>query len=262
MNFNKVCISFFGLPGAGKGTQANLIIGRYGLLFNFDTGRMLEGIWNDPSRQGEPLVIKEKHLFDTGVLNSPEFVLAEVSREAQSIARAGAGVVYSGSPRTRYEAEGEGNTPGLIEVLEREYGKERMFFFFLNVDTEVAIGRNSRRLLCTVCKKPVLMQYAAPRLYWLPRPVYLVFMEFFRSVFGFTKHCPDCGGPLYRRTLDDPKTIRNVRMKEYRERTLPVVDILRDRGHEVYVVDGERAPNVVFEDIRAVIDARLQSHTK
>lgn len=230
MRREHIVVAFYGYPGSGKGTQANLVANAFGLA-NFDTGRMLEMIWYDPSRQAEPLVMKEKAIFEKGELNTPSFVLGEVERMTKTLSDQGAGIVYSGSPRTMFEAE------GLIPTLETLYGKDRVFFFHLDVDPSDSLARNGKRLLCKECKTPVLMQY-----YPTETP----------------KYCPLCAGELYRRTLDDPKTIPN-RLKEYEERTWPIIDFLKARGHDVPKIDGRPAPHMVFKEVARLIDARLHS---
>ncbi len=224
----KIVIALYGLPGSGKGTQANLLTQKYGCT-NFDTGKLLESIWHNPKRQHDPLVKRERALFDSGVLNTPSFVLEEVRRAAQELAQNGSGIVFSGSPRTMEEAE------GLIPVLGKLYGKKRMFFFELQVKEEDSITRNSARLLCTKCKTGVLSLYYPGR-----KPT----------------HCPNCAGPLYRRSVDDPKVIPK-RLEEYNTRTHPIIAYLKSKGYPVEAIDGTRMPWEVFEDIDRMISARL-----
>lgn len=228
MRHEKIAVAFYGFPGSGKGTQANLAANMFGLV-NFDTGKHLESIWYDPSRQHESLIQREKILFETGKLSTPSFVLSEVSRELKKTAKQGLGIVYSGSPRTMYEAE------GLIPIMEKLYGKDRLFFFFLDVDPKDAIARNSKRLLCRFCKAGLLAKY-----YPSKQP----------------KYCPVCAGELYKRTVDDPRVIPK-RIVEYNERTAPILKYLKDLGHKVVELDGRPAPYKVFERVEKTIKKRL-----
>ena len=152
MKREKIVVAFYGLPGSGKGTQANLVANTYGLV-NFDTGKLLESIWHDPKRQKESLVIRERAIFDGGKLNAPSFVLKEVEKKTGELAKKGLGIVYSGSPRTMYEAE------GLVPKLVKLYGKDRIFFFLLDVDEKDSIVRNSKRRLCNYCKTGLMALY-------------------------------------------------------------------------------------------------------
>lgn len=224
MFLSPIVVFFFGYPGSGKGVQAEKTVQEFG-LHNFDTGRMLEAIFADPHRQGEEVIIREKHLFETGMLTTPSFVLGEVLREVARLAKEGQGLVFSGSPRTLFEAEGE------IPVLEELYGNEKLFFFFLAVDPRVAKERNARRMTCHNCIAPILPEAYAE---------------------GVPSVCPRCGGPLYRRKLDDD-AYSATRQKEYIERTYPVVEYIRGRGHTVHEIGGEVSPDEVFAAVCSVI---------
>jgi len=55
-------IIIYGPPGAGKGTQANLLAGKLGLI-HFDTGRYLEQILHDPEKQNNSEIKKAREIF-------------------------------------------------------------------------------------------------------------------------------------------------------------------------------------------------------
>lgn len=229
MKREKIVVAVYGLPGSGKGTQANLIANTFGLV-NFDTGKLLESIWYDPKRQSDPVVKKEKVLFATGKLNTPSFVLNEVKKKATTLAKAGHGIVFSGSPRTMFEAE------GLIPALEKMYGREKMFFFLLDVDHKDSLARNSKRRLCNECKTPLMALYYPSKA---------------------PKYCPVCAGSLYRRTLDDPKVIPN-RLKEYEERTFPIIGYLKKNKYKVVKLNGRKEPFKIFKEIEKNIEKRTK----
>lgn len=228
MRREKIVVAIYGLPGSGKGTQANLVANTFGLV-NFDTGKLLESIWYDPKRQKEALVKHEKKLFESGMLNSPSFVLNEVAKKAKVLAKEGHGIVFSGSPRTMYEAE------GLVPVLEKLYGRKNLFFFLLDVDPKDSLKRNGKRRLCKFCKTGLLAAY-----YPSSQP----------------KHCPVCAGPLYRRSVDDPKVIPK-RLVEYTERTLPIVGFLKKSGHKVVKLNGRPEPYKVFQKLEQHINKTI-----
>ncbi len=216
----KIAVILYGPPGSGKGTQANLLAAKLGLI-HFDTGKFCESVVHDLERQKEKIIQRERKLFDTGILMTPSFVLREVSKAVRRIAKADWGVIFSGSPRTMYEAK------GLMPVLERLYGKTHIFVFALNVPERVSIARNSTRILCSVCKAPLLTAY-----YPSKNP----------------KHCPICAGSFYRRTLDMPETIK-VRLREYRERTMPIFRFMQKRGNRPRRISGAQPPYKVFRRI-------------
>jgi len=216
----KIVVILYGPPGSGKGTQANLLASKLD-IFHFDTGKFLENAVHDPARQKEKVMKRERILFDKGILMTPSFVLGEVVKEVKRIRAVGLGLVFSGSPRTIYEAE------GLMPVLERLYGKKNIFVFELKAPVDFSIRRNGNRLVCKVCGYTLLAQYYPP-----VKP----------------KYCPVCGGPFYRRTLDNTKTIK-VRLKQYADRTEPIFGVLKKRGYKIREIDARPAPYKVFRKI-------------
>ncbi len=221
----KKVLMVFGPPGAGKGTQANLLAGKFNLI-HFDTGKYIESVVHDPANQNDSKIDKLRYDFDNGILLDPMWVYNIVKTGAQKIAESGFGIVFSGSPRTYPEAfEAEGPDNGLISFLEKTFGRENVRPILLNIKPETSIQRNSNRLICTVCGTAVMYHEHA-------RP------EF----------CPFCGGMFKRRTLDTPETIK-VRLKQYVERTEPIIAGLKKHGYNVIEVDGEPLPYVVFADV-------------
>ena len=223
----KIAIILYGPPGSGKGTQANLLAAKLGMV-HFDSGRFLESIIHDPARAKEKQLKRERMNFEKGRLMTPSFVLKEVSKKIEQIGGAGWSLVSSGSPRTMYEAKHE------LPILEKIYGKKNIFVFVLTVRPDISVVRNSRRLLCASCGTPLLTDY-----YPSKNP----------------KFCPACGGKLYRRTLDNPKTIR-IRVEEYKKRTQPIIDLMRARGYVVKMLNGELPPYKVFEHMLRDITRR------
>ena len=217
---HKIAVILYGPPGSGKGTQANLLAGKLHLI-HFDTGKFFESVLYDPRRQREALIRRERRFFETGKLLTPSFVLREATKRARAIAKAGWGIAFSGSPRTVFEAK------GLVPVLAKLYGRKNIFFFVLKVPPAASLRRNSSRLICRVCGAPLLTAF-----YPSKNP----------------KYCPICGGPFYRRLLDNPETIR-VRLKEYESRTEPIFAMVRKWGYRVNEVDGRPAPYKGFRKI-------------
>lgn len=216
----KTAVIIFGPPGGGKGTQANLVANKLGLT-HFDAGRFFESLIYDQKRQKDPIIRRERKLFEGGKLMTPGFVLKEVARHVKVVAGAGWGIVFSGSLRTPGEAH------GLLPVIEKLYGRKNIFVFALKVPPEASIKRNSNRLICRICGAPLLTSY-----YPSKNP----------------KHCPVCGGPLYRRTLDKPEVIK-VRLHEYHKRTEPIFKLIKKLGYPVREIDGRPAPYKVFNKI-------------
>jgi len=233
----KISVVIYGSPGSGKGTQADLIAEHYGLV-HFDTGKVIEKTVHDPKNAGDPVIQRERQLFDTGILCTPEWVLKLVTAKIREIAECeDEGLVFSGSPRTMYEAEGdkEKNIPGVIPILEEIFGKENLIVLRLNVSAESSIFRNSHRRVCEDCQTPLLYSAETEKL----------------------THCPKCGGRIVTRTLDVPETIK-VRLEEYKNRTEPIFQFLKNKGISVIDIDGEPAPAVVTRSIFEKIDDKIK----
>ncbi|MDP3947315.1 MAG: nucleoside monophosphate kinase [bacterium] len=224
----KLAVILYGPPGSGKGTQANLLAEKFG-LYHLDTGKYIEQVVHDPANRANKIIERERRLFDTGFLCTPSWVRRVVEKKTREVARAGLGIIYSGSPRTLPEAE------ALIPLLLKLYGKKRVLPFELKVRPETSHFRNGNRWVCYLCGRPLM---------YSPKVKY--------------PHCPVCGSALHRRTLDDPEVIKK-RLVEYCERTIPIYGFLARRGYKLIAIDGEPLPFKVFSNLQSAITRRLQA---
>lgn len=231
-NSNKIGIIIYGPPGSGKGTQAKLLADKFGLI-HFDTGKYIEQVIYDSKNRDNKTIQKQRDFFDSGILCDPSWVLKIVSEKTRQLAKTGFGIVFSGSPRTLYEAFGDKSQNGLIDVLEKNYGQKNVFVFNVDISDKNSIKRNGNRLMCSVCGTQLLAT--------------------FKDV-DRLKMCPFCAGKLYRRTLDKPEIIK-VRLKEYRERTLPIQKELKKRGYKIIDINGEPLPEKVHKKISSYLSA-------
>lgn len=221
-----IAVMLFGPPGAGKSMQANLLAEKFN-LFHWDTGRQIEKIINNPERQNDPEIKRERELFNNGKLSTPEWTRKMVIEAVKAIAESGKSIVFSGSPRTLLEAE------GLIPLLREHYGAKQVFAFVIIAKPETSIFRNSRRRVCE----------QGHTLIWS------------RENDNLT-HCPKCGAGLRRRSLDIEETIR-VRINDYENRTKPVLEYALAQGIDVAEIDGEPEPAVVHQNILKTLEQKL-----
>ena len=66
-------------------------------------------------------------------------------------------------------------------------------------------------------------------------------------------YCPVDGSKLIRRELDNPETIK-IRLKEYKERTLPIVEYFNRENLRVKKINGEQSVADVYGDILKALE--------
>lgn len=221
MENKKSVIILIGPIGSGKDTQADILEEKLH-LFRLKTSQLLEDKFNKTRQIDSEYenLQKEKALWAGGILNTPEWVLSVVKEKVKEIASQDQGVIFSGSPRTLFEAE------GLIPFLEELYGKENIKIINLKLDEHQSIERNSARRVCEQNLHPI------------PN---------FPEYQNMTK-CPIDNSKLVTRELDKPETIR-IRYQEYLNRTFPILDFLKTRGYKIEEINGDQPIQKVFEDI-------------
>ena len=229
---NKKIIILLGPPGSGKGTQATLLAEKLDLYY-FETSNIIEMAVHS-HRAEEHVEVDgqkytfghEKELWEKGILCSPPFVVFLVEKKINELFQSGKGIVFAGSPRTMHEGE------KVIPQIEALYGPKNIKIILLELSPEQTIFRNSNRKICELMRHPVLYTEETKNL----------------------EHCPLDGSKLLKRTgLDDPETIK-VRIKEYEERTLPLVGFFEKAGLGVKKVNGEQSVEGVHKDILEALE--------
>ncbi len=227
----KKVIFLFGEPGAGKGTQAELLADTMG-YYHLESSKVIERSFatEDPKKEfvidGQTFTVEdEKKRWLSGELTSPPFIVQLMLERIKELAAEDKSIILSGSPRTIYEAEKE------MPFFKELFGLENLTFFLLEVSAETTIFRNEHRRICELVRHSILF---APETEVL-------------------EICPLDGSKLVRRYgLDDPDTIKK-RLQEFRERTYPVLDIIKSQGVEIHKINGERSVSEVHADIAKVI---------
>lgn len=224
---NRKAIIFLGPPGSGKGTQAELLAEKLNLYY-FDTSKTLEEKFNNAGSgdyvlaDGKKYFLKdEKKLWQTGKLCSPPFVAWVATEKIKELFKKGKNLVLAGSPRTLYEAE------KLVPLLKKLYGPKNIQVILLQISPAETIFRNSHRKLCELMRHPIIFSKETEKL----------------------TRCPLDGSKLLRRKgLDDIESIK-VRLKEYKERTFPMLRHFKKEKLRVNRINGSPAPAIVFENI-------------
>jgi len=164
---------------------------------------------------------QEKINWETGILNSPLMIAFWMKEKIKQLADEGESLILAGSPRTMPEAE------ELTPFLKKLYGVKNIKVVLLDISAKESIFRNSHRKICKLMRHPVLYSKDTDKL----------------------SLCSLDGSKLLKRKgLDDPKTII-VRLKQYKDRTLPVMFYLKKQGISVKKINGSPAPAIVFKNI-------------
>jgi adenylate kinase len=223
-------IIVLGPPGSGKGTQGELLARKLD-LYHFETSavieRNLENIKkNDFVAIGgkKYFLSEEKKLRNSGKWMSPPLIAFWVKSRIKTLAKEGEGMVISGSPKTLFEAK------EMTPLLKKLYGTSNIEVILLKQRPEISIWRNQRRKVCQLERHSILYTKEASKL----------------------RTCPLDGSKLMRREDNDPKIIK-MKLKEYKERTLPLISYLRKAGLKIKEVNGEKSVIYVFKDILKAI---------
>ncbi|HPN73379.1 MAG TPA: nucleoside monophosphate kinase, partial [Candidatus Omnitrophota bacterium] len=137
---SKMNLVLLGPPGAGKGTQAALLIKEYGLL-HISTGDMLRAAIKEQSKTG----LRAGEYMAKGEL-VPDEIVTSLVLERMSKPDAKNGVMLDGYPRTRPQAE------SLDQAMGNVSGKVDLVLYF-RTSEDVAVQRLSGRRVCPECKK-------------------------------------------------------------------------------------------------------------
>lgn len=212
-------IIMLGAPGAGKGTQAKKIAGKYKIP-HISTG----DIFRANIKEGTELGRKAKTYMDQGLLVPDELVVSlVVDRVAHEDCKEG--YILDGFPRTIPQAE------ELDEALEK-MGEKLDYALDVEVPDENIVARMSGRRACVDCGATYHVQHA-------PTKVENV--------------CDACGGELILRDDDKPETVLK-RLSVYHEQTKPLIDYYTQKGI-LEEIDGTVNMDIVFEEIVKILGA-------
>ena len=193
---------FLGPPGAGKGTQAQRLVERFGIP-QLSTGDILRRA----VAQGTPLGKQAQALMEAGKLVPDELVNGIVD-EALAQPAAARGFLLDGFPRTVAQAT------ALDQMLEKR-GKRIDYVLALEVAKEVLIDRIAGRLTCPKCSTPYHPIFSPSKLPGV---------------------CDKDAATLSSRPDDAPDRVRQ-RLIEYQNKTAPLTGYYQARG-VVRTIDG------------------------
>jgi adenylate kinase family enzyme len=221
---SKAAIMLMGLPGAGKSTQAFRLVSALGDFLHFDTGGEIYRRIYNPHYAEDPLIQEQRRVYEGGFINDPAWVARLVVEQIQRYAAEEKGLVFSGSPRSRDEAS------EILAAMFAAYGKN-VVAIVLKIDEGTAAERARTRAVCSnrACRFPT-------------------------KVVDVGTPCPHCGTTIPKPAEEERWKIRllDTRLREYWERTHPVVEKLQELG-VVHIVDGEMTEEKVQEEIERIL---------
>ena len=202
-----------GAPGAGKGTQAQLLSERLGIP-SISTGNMLREAMANGTELGE----KVRVYMDNGLLVSDQLVL-ELVRERTSRPDCAKGYILDGVPRTLFQAMD----------LSRQ-GVKIDYVVSIEIEDEVIMDRMTGRRVCTKCGASYHLVTNPPKSEGI---------------------CDLCGGKVATRKDDEPETVSN-RLGIYHKTTEVLKDYYRKKGM-LRLVRGDQSIEDTFADILRAI---------
>ncbi|EAL08437.1 adenylate kinase [Listeria monocytogenes] len=206
-----------GLPGAGKGTQAEQIVEKYNIP-HISTGDMFRAAMKNNTELGK----KAKSFMDNGDL-VPDEVTNGIVRERLAEDDAKNGFLLDGFPRTVEQAEE-------LENILNDLGTELDAVINIEVDKDVLMKRLTGRWICRTCGKTYHEIYNPPKV---------------------PGKCDLDGGELYQRDDDKKETVEkrlNVNMKQ----TKPLLDFYSEKG-KLHNINGEQDIKDVFVDVEKIL---------
>jgi adenylate kinase len=206
-----------GLPGAGKGTQAEKIVEEYGIP-HISTGDMFRAAM----KEGTELGLKAKSFMDQGEL-VPDEVTIGIVRERLSKDDCKKGFLLDGFPRTVPQAEALEN---ILTDLERKID----YVINIDVDKDILMERLTGRRICKNCGATYHLIFNPP---------------------ANEGVCDRCGGELYQRADDNAETVQN-RLDVNIKQAKPLLDFYEAKGY-LRTLDGQRDISVVFAEIEQLL---------
>ena len=202
-----------GAPGAGKGTQAEILSRKLGIP-TISTGNILRAA----VKEGTPIGLKAKALIEAGSLVPDDIIIGIVAERVKK-EDCKNGYILDGVPRTIAQAESLEKVGILIDKV-----------VDIEVRDAVIEERMTGRRTCTSCSETFHVKYNPPKREGV---------------------CDFCGGKLDIRKDDRPETVRH-RLEVYHSETEPLLKFYADRGTLV-TVNGEQGLHETTDSIIAAL---------
>ena len=210
-------IILLGPPGAGKGTQADVMCKTFSIP-HISTGNMLREAAEAKTDLGK----KAQALMDAGILVSDEVIVGLVEQRINQ-QDCQSGFLFDGFPRTIPQAEA---------LIERSVAID--FVVEIDVPDEEIISRMSGRRMHPGSGRNYHIEFNPPKIADIDN---------------------ETGEPLVQREDDNPETVKD-RLEVYSNQTLPLIEFYSERSESIkYIrVSGSESPELVSKNILDQID--------
>lgn len=208
-------IIFLGAPGAGKGTQAEIVSKKLAIP-TVSTGNIIRAAL----KNGTPMGLQAKAFIEAGKL-VPDEVVIGIIKDRLAEDDCSNGFILDGFPRTIPQAQALDEMGIVIDkVIDIEVADEKI------------AKRMSGRRVCKACGNSYHLEYKKP------------------AVDGV---CDDCGGELVQRKDDAPETVLE-RLKVYHDETEPLKNYYEQQGKLVIVEGQEEVADTTALTLKALED--------
>jgi len=206
-----------GAPGAGKGTQAAMLILALGIP------HVASGdLFREHLSKGTELGLLAKQYMDEGKL-VPDDVTVRMVLERLAQPDCARGAILDGFPRTIAQAQA-------LERALAAKGQKIQAALYIKVSTDELLRRLGGRYTCKNCGAVYHIVFDPPKQAGV---------------------CDKCGGPLYQRPDDTPETAKK-RLGVYFQQTAPLIEYYRQQGL-LREIDGEQSIEMVHAALLKVI---------
>lgn len=212
-------IVLMGLPGAGKGTQAEKIVEDFKVV-HISTGDMFRAAMANKTEVG----LKAKGFIDKGELVPDDVTEAIVEERLAEDDVQKDGYMLDGFPRTLEQANA-------LQTIAKNVNKPIDAAIYIDVKPETLVDRLSGRYICSNCGAT------------------------YHKIYNPTKvegTCDVCGGhDFYQREDDKPETVKN-RLKVNIEMNTPLIDFY-DKLNLLHKINGEQEIDEVYNEVKKVL---------
>ncbi|MEA1872278.1 MAG: adenylate kinase [Chloroflexota bacterium] len=215
-------IIMLGAPGAGKGTQADILSQEMNLP-HIASGDLFRQALEERTEVG----LLAKSYMDKGEL-VPDEVAIKMILERINQPDCTSGCLLDGFPRTLHQAE-------VLDKAFKEQGKTIDKAIYIEVPNEELVKRLSGRRLCRVCQTPYHIISSPPKT---------------------PGKCDKCGGELYQRSDDREETVKE-RLSIFFAQTIPILDYYKKQS-KLIKVNGNLGIQEVAREIISALKAGIK----